>query len=141
MQQGWVSTSAGRHLQGRRKTDTAPELLLRRALFSLGARYRLHRELTKRCSPDLVLPGRRIAVFVDGCWWHSCPRHGRQRPFTGPNASLWMEKMARTRERDRYATQAAQDLGWTVVRLWECEVHADPMQAARRILALNPRSS
>ena len=94
----------------------------------------MHRKLTACCTPDIVLPGRRVAVFVDGCWWHSCPVHGRKRPFTGPNAALWEAKMARNRERDEHATAAAEELGWTVVRLWECEIAADPQAAARRVL-------
>ena len=76
----------------------------------------------------------RLAVFVDGCWWHSCPVHGRKTPFTGPNAALWEAKMARNRERDLYSTTTAQSLGWTVVRVWECEINADSEAAARRVL-------
>lgn len=130
----WVTTSPGRHLRGRRKLDTEPELLLRRALHAEGARFRIHRRMAPRCTPDLVLPSRRLAVFVDGCWWHSCPEHGRKTPFTGPNAVLWEAKMRRVRERDRDGTATAQQLGWTVVRLWECEVTADPGAAARLVL-------
>lgn len=131
----WTSTRQGRHLSGRRKVDTEPELLLRRALHALGARFRIHRRIAPRCTPDVVLPARRLAVFVDGCWWHSCPEHGRKAPFTGPNAQLWEAKMRRVRERDREATATAQQLGWTVVRLWECDVQADPPGAARRALS------
>lgn len=81
-----------------------------------------------------MLPGRRLAVFVDGCWWHSCPVHGRKTPFTGPNAALWEAKMARNRERDIQATKTAESLGWRVVRIWECEVVADARAAAQRVL-------
>lgn len=133
--QKWVPTKAGSHLSGRRKTDTQPELLLRRALHATGARFRLHRRLTKGCTPDIVLPGRRIAVFVDGCYWHSCPRHGRQTPFVGPNAHLWEEKMSRNKERDLAATALARELGWTPIRLWECDVTADPGASAAQVLA------
>jgi len=108
--------------------------MLRQALHAAGARFRLHRRLADRCTPDLVLPGRRIALFVDGCWWHSCPLHGRKTPFTGPNAALWEAKMARNRERDSYATMTAERLGWTVVRVWECEITTDAQAAARRVL-------
>ena len=136
MKEPWVSTNLGRHLAGRSKKDTAPELLLRRTLHAQGARFRLHRRLAYLCTPDIVLPGPRIAVFVDGCWWHSCPVHGRKTPFTGPNAQLWVTKMARVRERDAIATSTAQQLGWTVLRLWECEIMRDPRWAAQRVLAL-----
>src|SRR4051794_15118519 len=101
----WVSTRSGRHLRGRSKVDTEPEVLLRKALHALGARFRLHRTLSPGCTPDLVLPGRHIAVFVDGDYWHSCPMHGRKRPFTGPNASLWEQKMLRNKERDKRSTR------------------------------------
>jgi DNA mismatch endonuclease (patch repair protein) len=113
----WVPTREGRHLNRRRKIDTAPELMLRRALHGLGSRFRLHRRLAPACTPDIVLPGRRIAVFVDGDYWHSCPVHGRKSPFTGPNATLWEQKMRRTQERDRQATETAASLGWTVLAL------------------------
>jgi len=130
----WVSTNAGRHLGGRRKTDTQPELLLRRALHASGARFRLHRRLAPGCTPDLVLPRRRIAVFVDGDYWHSCPVHGRTRPFEGPNAALWEQKMARNKERDARSTLLAQQAGWIVVRVWECAVRADPHGTAQAVL-------
>lgn len=132
--ESWISTREGRHLAGRQKSHTEPELLLRRALHAAGSRFRLHRRLAFRCTPDIVLPGRRVAVFVDGCWWHSCPVHGRKKPFTGPNAALWEAKMARNRERDEYSTATATSLGWTVVRVWECEIIADPQAAAEKVL-------
>jgi DNA mismatch endonuclease (patch repair protein) len=130
----WVSTAEGRHLNRRRKKDTVPEMLLRRALHATGARFRLHRRLAPSCTPDIVLPSRNIAIFVDGDYWHSCPRHGRTAPFTGPNAHLWAEKMRRNRERDRHSTAVAQGLGWTVVRVWECAVRADPAGVADAVL-------
>ena len=130
----WVSTSQGRHLAGRRKTGTKPEVELRRALHAAGARFRLHRQLAKGCTPDIVLPGRRVAIFVDGCFWHGCPEHGRKVPWTGPNAKLWDEKMHRNAERDLRATSLAQAHGWTVARVWECQVLDDARSVALRIL-------
>lgn len=133
--QRWTSTPQGAHLSGRSKTNTQPEVLLRRALHAAGARFRLHRRIAKGCTPDIVLPGRRIAVFVDGCYWHSCPAHGRKAPFTGPNAALWEEKMRRNRDRDLRASALAEEAGWIVIRVWEHEVTADPNAAAARVLA------
>jgi DNA mismatch endonuclease, patch repair protein len=130
----WQSTDQGKHLRGRRKVDTEPEVLLRRALHAAGARFRLHRRLARGCTPDIVLPGRRTAVFVDGDYWHSCPAHRRTRPFTGPNAVLWEDKFRRNQERDRLSTEIAQAAGWTVVRLWECTIRADPAAAAAAVL-------
>lgn len=134
MGDGWVSTPASKGLRNRRNTDTGPELALRRSLHALGLRFRLHRRLAVGCTPDVVLPRYRVAVFVDGDFWHGCPQHG-QRTFTGPNAERWVRKLARTRERDERATRTAEQLGWRVVRLWECEVKADPHAAASRVQA------
>jgi DNA mismatch endonuclease, patch repair protein len=131
----WTTTERGRHLAGRPKRDTEPELLLRKALHALGVRFRLHRPLARGCTPDIILPSRKLAIFVDGDYWHDCPAHGRRTPFTGPNAALWEEKMRRNRERDERSTVLAQELGWTVARVWECTIRADPGGAAAAILA------
>jgi DNA mismatch endonuclease (patch repair protein) len=133
---GWVTTTGGRHLSGRRRTDTGPELALRRALHAQGGRYRLHVRPAKGCTPDLLMPKWRLAIFVDGCYWHSCPQHGRKTPFSGPNAALWEEKMRRNRERDVRSTALAEDLGWRVLRVWECEVRADVGAVAERVLKI-----
>jgi DNA mismatch endonuclease (patch repair protein) len=130
----WVSTASGRHLAGRRKTSTSPEVELRRALHAAGGRFRLHRRIAKGCTPDIVLPGRRLAVFVDGCFWHGCPEHGRKTPWTGPNAALWEEKMRRNADRDRRSTALAEEHGWRVIRVWECEIKASPSLVAQAIL-------
>ena len=130
----WVSTQAGQHLAGRKKRDTTPEVELRRALHAAGGRFRVQRQLAKGCTPDIVMPGRRLAIFVDGCFWHGCPEHGRKAPWTGPNAALWEEKMRRNRERDARSTSLAEEAGWRVVRLWECEVRRNPHGLAAELL-------
>ncbi|NNM48176.1 DNA mismatch endonuclease Vsr [Knoellia koreensis] len=130
----WVSTSEGRHLAKRRKTNTSPEVELRKAVHAAGGRFRLHPRLAKGCTPDFVLPSRRLAVFVDGCFWHGCPEHGRRTPWTGPNAELWADKMRRNTERDHRANALAEEQGWRVMRVWECSVRADPAGVAARIL-------
>jgi DNA mismatch endonuclease (patch repair protein) len=134
-QRGWVSTPKSGHLRGRRARDTSPELLLRRELYAQGARYRLHRRVIGRLSADIVLPRSQVAVFVDGCFWHGCPKHGRE-TFAGPNASLWEEKLQRNRQRDQRANQGAESAGWHILRLWECEIKANPQAAACRVLEL-----
>lgn len=134
MGKAWTSTTAGRHLAGRVKTSTKPELGLRRALHASGFRFRLHPKLAARgCTPDLVLPRYKVAVFIDGCYWHSCPLHGRRTPWTGPNAELWEAKMARNRTNDERSTRLAQAAGWTVVRVWEHEVAGDVDKAVARV--------
>jgi len=132
--QAWTSTERSKHLRRRSKVNTAPEVLLRKALHAAGARFRLHRRLGQGCTPDIVLPRLRIAVFVDGCYWHSCPLHGRKTPFTGPNAALWEEKMLRNQERDARSTRLAEEAGWTVLRVWEHEIVESPDRAAARVL-------
>jgi len=137
----WVSTDRGKHLVGRRKVNTSPEVELRRAVHAAGGRFRLHPQIAKGCTPDFVLPGRRLAVFVDGCFWHSCPEHGRKTPWTGPNADLWEEKMRRNAERDVRASRLAQAKGFAVVRIWECEIARDPHRLARKILGWPQRTA
>jgi DNA mismatch endonuclease, patch repair protein len=136
--QRWVSTAAGGHLAGRKKKDTAPEVALRKALHARGARFRLHRQLAKGCTPDIVMPGRGLAIFVDGCFWHGCPTHGRKTPFSGPNASLWADKMANNVKRDERSTMLARSMGWEVVRVWECEIAASATQVAAAVLDRDP---
>lgn len=115
--------------QGRQ--DTAPELALRRELYRRGLRYRLHLPIvpgTRRRRVDIVFLGAKVAVLVDGCFWHGCPTHG-QRPSKA-NTTYWAEKLARNAARDRDTdTRLAED-GWTVVRVWE---HETPGTAADRI--------
>src|SRR4051794_35843389 len=87
----WVSTAKSGQLRGRRNKDTKPELALRHALFALGARYRLQWRVGEHATADIAFLGRKVAIFVDGCFWHGCPRHG-QRVFTGANAERWVAK-------------------------------------------------
>lgn len=133
---GWVPTASSERLGGRRRRDTEPERLLRKSLHSQGARYRLQYLIGPRgLSADIAFVTPRVAVFVDGCFWHGCPRHGRT-SFRGPNAGRWAEKMARNAERDARAARTAEENGWTVLRLWECDVRSDPNASARRVIDL-----
>ncbi|WP_228787810.1 very short patch repair endonuclease [Nocardia terpenica] len=108
-------------MQANRRTDTKPEVALRRALHRLGYRYRKDLRLeigSMKVRPDVVFTARKVAVFVDGCFWHVCPVHGRQ-PTT--NEWYWAPKLRRNIERDRAADAALADAGWKVVRIWEHE--------------------
>jgi len=102
-------------------------MLLRRALYRGGLRYRVHArpEVSLRIRADVLFRSARVAVFVDGCFWHACPEHGTN---SKANAEWWAAKLARNRARDRANTSALQDYGWTVLRFWE---HEDPAEAAR----------
>ena len=106
-----------RQVKGR---DTSPELVVRRLLWSFGARYRLHRAGLPG-KPDIVLPGRRLAVFVHGCFWHGhdCARGAR---VPKANRAYWTAKVARNRARDVKNRAALEDAGWRVATVWECEL-------------------
>jgi DNA mismatch endonuclease, patch repair protein len=114
-------TSAGvtANMKANRRTDTKPELALRAALHALGYRYRKDFRLDlplRRVRPDVAFTRRKVAVFIDGCFWHACPEHG-SKPKS--NEWYWSPKLARNVERDRAADEALAQAGWTVVRLWE----------------------
>ena len=123
------ASSEGRsaNMRAIRRTDTKPELALRRALHRMGYRfrkdYRLDLGTGQRVRPDVAFTARKVAVFVDGCFWHACPDHG-SRPSV--NQGYWAPKLLRNVERDRAADSALELAGWRVVRLWE---HV-PLEAA-----------
>jgi len=117
-------SNAGRsaNMKANRRTDTKPELALRRALHGLGYRYRKDYRLDLaegvRVRPDIVFTARKVAVFVDGCFWHCCPEHGSQ---PAANTWYWEPKLRRNVDRDRAADAALGQAGWTVIRFWEHE--------------------
>ncbi|KAF0963965.1 MULTISPECIES: very short patch repair endonuclease [Rhodococcus] len=123
------ATSA--RMRAQRRRDTAPELALRRELHRRGVRYFVDRAPMKgvRRRADLVFPRRKVAVYVDGCFWHSCPQHAT---FPKNNAQWWAEKLAGNVTRDRDTDSTLTDAGWTVVRIWE---HENPVVAADRVQA------
>lgn len=104
-----------------RRRDTTPELLLRRALWASGHRYRVDLRLGG-ARPDIVFTRKKVAIFVDGCFWHGCPKH--YIPPSG-NAGYWSAKIERNRARDRRNTQSLVDAEYRVMRFWECEVKED----------------
>ena len=106
-----------RRVKGR---DTSPEMTGRKALTRLGARYRLHRKDLPG-NPDVVLPGRRLALFVHGCFWHGhdCARGAR---VPRQNRDYWVGKVAKNRARDAASRAALDDLGWRVETIWECDL-------------------
>ena len=107
-------------MRANRRSDTKPELALRRALHKQGYRYRKDYRLDltgARVRPDIAFTARRVAVFVDGCFWHCCPEHGTQ----AANTWYWEPKLARNVARDRAADLALAAAGWRVIRVWEHE--------------------
>jgi len=141
----WATSPATRKaMQANRRRDTAPEMAIRRLVHASGLRYRVDARplATARHTADMIFSRARVAVFVDGCWWHGCPKHYRP---PSSNVSYWAAKVARNQERDRLADQALAEAGWTVIRIWE---HEAPELAAHRIehavrgvAASSPRSS
>lgn len=114
-------------MRGNRKRDTGPELKLRSLLHRQGLRFRVNRELSVpglRVRPDVVFGRHQVAVFVDGCFWHSCPWHGT-RPRV--NTHYWLPKLKRVKDRDRKVRKLLTRAGWRVVRIWE---HVPPERAA-----------
>ena len=116
-------------MQGNRAEDTRPEVAVRSAVHALGLRFRKHVAPLRglRCRADLVFTSQRVAVFVDGCFWHGCPEHGVS-PTT--NSSYWQAKLGGNVDRDRRNDAVLADAGWTVVRVWE---HEESQAAALRI--------
>jgi len=143
-----TSPAATAVMKGNRRRDTGPELRVRRALHARGLRYRVDRSLDvpgRRVRPDIVFGPTKIAVFVDGCFWHACPEHGNS---PSKNATYWREKLARNTRRDAEVSERLRSAGWQVIRIWE---HQDPIESAdqiaeavaarRKMLSARPRHS
>ena len=118
-------------MKANRRSNTQPELRVRRLLHAAALRYRIdyapdRANLRRRA--DIVFTRHRIAVFIDGCFWHGCPEH-----FIPPkaNAEYWTPKIATNIRRDRDTDRRLRDAGWTVLRFWE---HVDPQAAAESII-------
>ena len=123
-----------RIMQANKRRDTAPEMALRSGLHGLGLRFRVDYPVAvggprRPVRVDIALTRARIAVFVDGCFWHSCPIHGT---VPRSNTEYWIPKLAENVQRDRHTDQALIDQGWVVIRVWE---HEEASAVARRIEA------
>lgn len=117
----WASTpGTAKSMRSNRGRDTSLEMRVRRALHGRGARYRV--DFTPlpglRSRADIVFTRRRVAVYLDGCFWHGCPIHG---VIPTAHSDYWRPKLARNRERDQEATRALAQAGWVVLRFWEHE--------------------
>jgi DNA mismatch endonuclease (patch repair protein) len=127
----WASSSAARSVMlANRRRDTSPEMAVRRMVHAAGLRYRVDvrplPNLNRRA--DLVFTRARIAVFIDGCYWHGCPAHGTA---AKTNSEYWRRKIAGNRARDKETDRCLVDAGWTVIRDWE---HSDPGVVAARVV-------
>ncbi|WP_306672213.1 very short patch repair endonuclease [Rhodococcus opacus] len=129
----WASTPAVRaRMQRQRTRDTAPELAVRRLLHASGLRYRVDSpplaNLSRRA--DVVFGPAKVALFIDGCFWHGCPVHGERSPTA--NAGYWREKIERNKARDLDTDERLHLAGWLSLRVWE---HEDPQEVAAMVVA------
>lgn len=129
-------TTAGRsrNMAAIRRRDTKPEVELRSALHRRGYRFRKDYPIRvegKLIRPDIAFTKQRVAVFIDGCFWHSCPDHGRQ---PSVNGGYWSPKLEGNAIRDREQAAALRAAGWTVVRFWEHEDHEAVVAGVEAVL-------
>ncbi|NMD56337.1 very short patch repair endonuclease [Tsukamurella columbiensis] len=128
-------------MQANRSQDTKPELRVRRALHALGLRYRvgIAPEPTLRRRADIVFTRARVAVFIDGCFWHGCPEHGRS--TFNHNADYWPEKIAGNIARDMDTSERLERAGWRVLRFWEHEDVSAVVDSVRAAVGSGAASS
>lgn len=123
-----TSEQRSRCMAHNRGRNTHPELALRKALWATGLRYRISVKMTGK--PDVVFLGSKVAVFVDGCFWHRCPEH-----FQWPksNHDFWQSKIRRNVSRDIEVNTSLQNQGWLVLRFWEHEIRSDVFRVVSEI--------
>jgi DNA mismatch endonuclease, patch repair protein len=128
-----VSPAVSAAMRGNRRADTRPEVAVRGELHRRGLRFRKDHLLSlpgaRGVRVDIAFTRARVAVFIDGCFWHGCPDHGRE---PRRNTSYWGPKLARNRARDRLVTERLTEDGWRVIRIWE---HTPPVDAADLVVA------
>lgn len=112
-----------------RSKNTTLELKIRKKLWQKGLRYRIHYKLTGK--PDIVFVRKRIAIFIDSCFWHKCPYHFRE---PNSNKEYWLDKIEKNAMRDKKVTKLLQKEGWMVIRLWEHQIKNDLDDCINKIL-------
>ena len=123
------SPEASRRMAKVRQKGTGAEIALRRDLYRRGLRYRVDFEVLKkpRRVADIAFPGLRIAIFIDGCFWHGCPEHAT---WPKQNAEFWRQKIEANCARDTDTNERLRNIGWTVLRFWE---HESPIEATETV--------
>ena len=123
------SPDTSRRMAKVRQKGTDAEVALRREMYRIGLRYRIDYEVLRkpRRVADIAFPGRKIAIFVDGCFWHGCPEHAT---WPKRNAEFWQQKIEANRKRDADTNERLRSVGWTVLRFWS---HESPTEAARAV--------
>ena len=133
-----TSLAASATMRGNRRTDTTPEVAVRSRLHRAGYRFRKDRPIKigeMRVRPDIVFPRQMVAIFIDGCFWHSCPEHGA---VPQSNSEYWSVKLAHNVNRDKLVDAALGAAGWHLVRIWE---HVSPWNAVVQVekaLSISP---
>ena len=126
-----TSPTATKKMRSNRRSDTTPEVTLRSLLHRSGFRFRkdyvIRLPSGKLIHSDIAFPRRKVAVFVDGCFWHCCPDHGT---IPKSNQTYWIPKLSENVERDKSVTEGLLSKGWQVIRIWE---HVHPVDAAKQI--------
>ena len=126
-----TSANVSKSMKSNRAKDTKPELLLRKTLWNTGIRgYRLNWKKAPG-RPDICFPGRKIAIFVNGCYWHRCPTCNL--PLPKSNTEFWKNKFERNVARDRMKKDRLEDAGWKVYVYWECAIKDSPEDIAQKI--------
>ena len=126
-------------MKGNVRSNTKPELRLRRLLREAGyPGYRLHWKQAPG-TPDIAYPGRKVAIFVNGCFWHRCPHCSPPNPKS--HGEFWEAKFLRNQERDARKVRQLESAGWSVVTVWECRLRLAPADETQRIVALLDKDS
>src|SRR5574341_918013 len=129
-----TSAAATAVMKGNRRRDTRPETRVRSLLHAQGWRFRKDAPIQLpglRVRPDIVFTRRRVAVFIDGCFWHACPQHGT---IPRANSAYWHAKLARNTDRDHRVNHALAEAGWIVIRAWEHEPAASVVDRVLHVL-------
>lgn len=125
-----LNAGTAKSMRSNKRKDTSPELTVRRALRDAGhPGYRLQWKIPGR--PDITYPGKKIAIFVNGCFWHRCPKCNMGMPKH--NSEYWTQKFRKNEERDAKNYSELKSAGWTVLVIWECEVKSDLKGSVKRI--------
>jgi len=111
-----------RNMAAVKNKNTDLEITLRKALWAKGFRFRVRVKNKLPGKPDIVFPGKKIAIFCDGCFWHGCPRC---RQIPDQNHQFWLDKIRRNKERDEKVYFELENMGWTVMRFWGCEIQKE----------------
>ncbi len=126
-----LNETVSRYMRSNKSKDTKPEIVFRKALWKAGIRgYRLH---WKKASgkPDIAFPGKKVAIFLNGCFWHRCPTCKLSMPKN--NSDFWLAKFARNVDRDQEKIHALEQENWKVLVIWECEMKHDLSEQVERV--------